>query len=300
MARGAQIGTTAMPALSANFQVNRNTIAEDAFGIATQASINGGSFSVTGSIAAAYRPAALAPIVNLVLGDDTGTINLSGSFTTTTISIADDYGNTTTFAAGCVVNSLELSMQSDDYARITFNFIGTSKKAISDAIGSSSLYYTEELAIFYNAMITLDPGTGADPVYAKSITLRIERPTAPDNILGSEYATTVNQSGNLTVSGNIGLAANEYDQLTNALNTDDDASDQPASDNKNLLSGGILKIDLHRPDGSDYQEITVDNIKITTGSQSGESRQAMTKSVDFVAEINNSYNVVFGAVSPRT
>jgi len=291
MTRGAKIGKTSIPALSANFQVTRNTIAEDSFGIATQGSINGGTYTASGSISAAYRPFALRDIVNLVLGG-TDKINTTGAFSTTSIDIEDDYGNVTSFATGAVVNSLELSLATEDYARITFNFTGIKKAAAPGSLLAA--LYTEDLAVFYNAKITIAAAT----VYAKSLTVRVERPLTPDYIIGSEYANTLNQSGNVTVSGTIGLAANEYTQLYNALTTLDESNSQPNETNVNSLSGGALVIDLRHPDSRAFQTITISNIKITTGSQSGDGRQVMTKSVDFTAVVSSdSVNIIFGDIT---
>jgi hypothetical protein len=291
--RGVKIGAYPIPALSANYQVSRNTIAEDSFGIATQGTINAGSYTTSGTIAAAYRPAALAAINNMVMGG-TNTINTTGAYTYTTVDMEDDYSHVTSFAS-CVINSLELALATEDYARITYNFTGTKKATAPGTIAAAS--YTEELAIFYNAKLTIDSGGGATTVYAKSLTLRIERPLTPDYIIGSEYALNLNQSGNLTVGGTLGLAASEYSLLLNALTTADEAKSQPNETNENSLGGGELIIELRRPDGTAYQTITVTSIKVNTGSQSGEGRQVMTKSVDFLAEVNASSNVTFSAVS---
>lgn len=288
MTRGAKIGAYSIPALSANFQVTRNTITEDSFGIATQGTINGGSYGVTGTIGAAYRPQALSAINNMVMGG-TGTIDTTGAYSYTTVDLADDYGNTTSFAS-CVINSLELALATDDFARITYNFTGIKKKAAGTIAAAS---YTEELAIFYNAKLTVASAT----VYAKSITLRIERPITPDLILGSEYAINLNQSGNITVSGTIGLAASEYTLLLDALTTSDESRSQPNEENANTMGGGTLEILLRHPDGTAYQTITVTSIKVSTGSQSGDGRQVMTKSVDFMAEVNASSNVTFGSIT---
>ena len=292
MTRGAKIGDTSIPALSANFQVTRNTITEDSFGIATQGTINGGSYGVTGTIGAAYRPQALSAINNMVMGG-TGTIDTTGAYSYTTVDLADDYGNTTSFST-CVINSLELALAIDDFARITYNFTGTKKKAAGTITAAS---YAEDLAIFYNAKLTIDD----DAIYAKSLTLRIERPVTPDFILGSEYAINLNQSGNITVSGTLGLAASEYDLLLDALTTDDESRSQPSEENQNTMGGGTLVILLRHPDGTAYQTITVDSIKVTTGSQSGDGRQVMTKSVDFMAVISGASpahdNITFGPIT---
>jgi hypothetical protein len=288
--RGVKIGAYPIPALSANYQVSRNTIAEDSFGIATQGTINAGSYTTSGTIAAAYRPAALAAINNMVMGG-TNTINTTGAYSYTTVDMEDDYSHVTSFAS-CVINSLELALATEDYARITYNFTGTKKATAPGTIAAAS--YTEELAIFYNAKLTVAAAT----VYVKSLTLRIERPLTPDYIIGSEYALNLNQSGNLTVGGTLGLAASEYSLLLNALTTADEAKSQPNETNTNTLGGGELIIELRRPDGTAYQTITVTSIKVNTGSQSGEGRQVMTKSVDFLAEVNNTgSNVTFSDVS---
>ncbi len=291
MARGVKVDDNIMPALSANFQVNRNTIAEDAFGIATQASINGGSYTISGSIGAAYRPTELLPLINLVLGGSDGKMKMDGTFSTTTVYIEDDYDNVTTIETA-IINSLEFALATEDFARITFNYTGTSYASGGSAITSAD--YTDDLAIFYNALLTV----ASVSVYAKSLTLRIERPLTPDYIIGSEYAVNLNQSGNITVSGSLGLAASEYTLLAAALTTGDEGESQPRSANKNELTGGTLLINLMHPNGTTaYQTITIKNLKITTGSMSAEGRQVATKNVDFVAAIASTGDVEFGPIT---
>lgn len=286
--RGIKIGSVPVPALSMSLNPQRNIITEDSFGIATQGSVYAGTYGISGSVTAGYRPSTLSTITNLVLGGSS-TIATTGVFAYTTVDVEDDFGNISSFAS-CVINSMELSLNTGDFARVTYNFTGIKKKANGSI---TSPVYTESISVFYNALLTID----STAVKAKSVTLRIERPITPDFILGSEYAETIIQSGNLTVSGSLGLAANEYTQLYNAMYTSDESRPQPSNANVNLLGGGILVIELRKPGGSAFQTITVGQIYITTGTMSADGRQVMTKSVDFTAQVNDVNNVVFSAVS---
>lgn len=290
MGRGVKIGSTVVPALSLSLNPQRNTIVEESFGIATQGSIYAGTYSVSGSVTAGYRPSTLSAITNLVLGGSSK-IDTNGNYSYTTIDVEDDFANVSSFAS-CVVNSMEFSLNTGDFARVTYTFTGIKKKA-NGSIATPS--YTEPISVFYNALLTLG-GTG---IKVKSITFKIDRPLTPDFIIGSEYAEILNQSGNIAVTGSLGLAANEYSLLYNALTTGDESvSPQPSASNVNSLGGGILVINLRKPDASAFQTITLDQIYVTAGTMSGDGRQVMTKSVEFVAQINPSGdNVTFGTVS---
>jgi hypothetical protein len=194
---------------------------------------------------------------------------------------------------------MELSLNSGDFARVTYNFTGITRATDDDTPANitPSASYAEKIPIFYNALISIDPGTGAVVVKAKSVTLKIDRPITPDYILGSEYADNLIQSGNITVTGSIGLAASEYSLLLNAMTTGDEGDSQPATTNKNTLGGGILTISLKKPNADDFQTITVGKIFVTAGTMSAEGRQVMTKSVEFTAQVNLTENVTFGSIT---
>lgn len=294
MGRGIKIGTTVVPALSMSINPQRNTIVEESFGIATQGSVYAGTYGISGSVSAGYRPSTLANIVSFVLGGNESvvakSIETTGGFSYTTIDVADDYNNISSFAS-CVVNSMEFTLNTGDFARVTFNFTGIKKKA-NGTIAAPS--YAEKISVFYNAMLTLAAAT----IKVKSITFRIERPVTPDYIIGSEYAEILNQSGNIAVTGTLGLAANEYSLLLNAMTTGDESVSEPSSDNVNTLGGGELIINLRKPDATAFQTITISQIYVNTGTMSGDGRQVMTKSVDFVAQISSgAENIFFSAVS---
>ena len=307
MTRGVSVqkngGTmVAIPAMSASWSVNRSTVTEDAFNRATQTAILGGTYSVTGSISAAYRPTALETLNLGVLGSNsTGNIDTTGDFDGDGDNCAGGFninygGNDTNDKysfTNCVFNSMELTLNANEYAKVTYNWIGRMAPSSHTAPTAITTAYNEDIPVFYNAVLNYD-GT----IKAKGVTLKIDRPITPTFALGSEYARKFDQSGQLAVSGSLSLSSAEYTKLQSSLATGDeahpniDASTSPT--NANSISKATLTITLQKSNGSAaIKVITVSNVGITEASLNIQGMNALDKSINWIAQISEDDDLTF-------
>ena len=299
-----------VPAMSVNFNVNRNQITEESFSIATQSKIYAGNYSVTGSFSAAYRPTIFADITKYVLGNAAVAdgIDVNGFDQTNdyaSITIQDDNDNYYSFAS-IVINSMELTLNSNEFAKVTYNWIGIQKGTTNAAIESPD--FSEDIPLFYNAILSKSDPTvetseqnikfvrtgGNNPTSggfkAKAVTIKIDRPMTPDYILGTEYAYTMVQSGQMTVSGTLTFSPSEYEMLEKAMITDDEGNGhiEPNAKNKNEWGAYKIILALNKSNGSGALEvITIDKALITSMDTSAQGANVFDKKVDWVAQIKS-------------
>ena len=173
-----------------------------------------------------------------ILGQTGG--GVSETFTHYELTMGNEFDKSWTFAS-CALTYCDISMQSGQYSKCTFEWVGTYKKPTNTTITQAD--YTKEPTLFYNAYI--------NDIKCRGITFRIDRPiSAEDYILGSEYTQSLFQSSNLTIGGTINLANKEYNLLDDVLYTTDEASwntDDPKI-NKTLV--GNLTIKFRNPAGT--------------------------------------------------
>ena len=281
--RGLSIDSTPISITDGSFQVNRNLITEEAISIPGEPTIYGGLYNVNGSFSAAYRPQTINPIIEMgILGQTGG--GVSETFTHYELIMGNEFDKSWTFAS-CALTSCDISMQSGQYSKCTFEWVGTYKKLTNTTITQAD--YTKEPTLFYNAYI--------NDIKCRGITFRIDRPiSAEDYILGSEYTQSLFQSSNLTIGGTINLANKEYNLLDDVLYTTDEASwntDDPKI-NKTLV--GNLTIKFRNPAGTkDLSIIEIDEIHIQDLDVSVTGLQRFEKTVEWKATTSLTSGIKF-------
>lgn len=281
--RGLSIDSTPIPITDGSFKVNRNLITEEALSIPGEPTIYGGLYNVTGSFSAAYRPQLINPIIEMgILGQTGG--GVSNTFTPYEFTMGNEFDKSWTFAS-CALTSCDISMQSGQYSKCTFEWVGTYKKLTNTTITQAD--YTKEPTLFYNAYI--------NDIKCRGITFRIDRPiSTEDYILGSEYTQSLFQSSNLTIGGTINLANKEYALLDDVLYTTDEASwntDDPKT-NKTLV--GNLTVKFRNPNGTkDLSIIEIDEIHVQDLDVSVTGLQRFEKTVEWRATTTDTGGITF-------
>lgn len=283
--RGLSINSTPISITEASYQVNRNLIVEeDAVSVAGDAIIYGGYYTVNGSFSAAYRPQTINPFIEQgILGKTGG--GVSETFTKYDVTLGDHNDKAWTFGS-CALTSCDISLQSGQFSKCNFEWVGTYKKPANTIIGAAD--YTKEPTLFYNAMIS-------NGIKCRSLTFRIDRPiAAEDYILGSEYTQTLIQSSNLTVGGSMTLSNKDYSMMDEVLYTTDEANwnnDDP-KDNVTLI--GDLTVKFRNPSGSvDLCTIYLDEIHIQDLNVSVNGQKQYEKTVEWRATTSPNDGITF-------
>ena len=134
-------GFGGLPVTGVSLNVNRGSIVEEAFGIATQPVVYGGTYSVSGSFDAVYRSDLNTVLTSFFTGFTTGIATPVAS-----IVLADDVAQYTVYQYA--YNSLELKGAVKDFLRMSVGFIAQNAKQTGSAPSAAS--YANSPAPFYN------------------------------------------------------------------------------------------------------------------------------------------------------
>lgn len=284
-------GTNLLPVSSVSVSVARNLISEETMSAVGESKIFGGTYLSNGSIEAPYRTSIDDLVAKLFGGVVTGgVVDLPSSPCYSYIYLSDEYGNGVKVAS-CLITSMDLNVQTKDFAKVSFNWIGG--QVVSNAQNfTTAPTYSDELGVFYNTIITVASAS----VQCTGVSVKVERPIDQDYyVLGSEFLQDFVQSGSVQVSGSITLAAKEWSTLNTVLNSNSTDTVTPSATNKDDVALGTIKISLHKPDGSTvFRTITIDACRISDASASVQGRNKFEKTVNWRAEINSSSNIKFG------
>ncbi len=281
--RGLSIDSTPIPITEGSFQVNRNLITEEGATIPGEPQIYGGVYNVNGTFSAAYRPQTLNTFIeNGILGKTGG--GVSETFSFYEFTMGNEFDKSWTFAS-CALTSCEISMQSGQYSKCDFEWIGTYKKPTDITIGAAD--YTKEPTLFYNAYI--------GNLKCKGITFRIDRPVGTeDYILGSEYSQSLIQTDNLTIGGTINLGNKEYAMMEDVLYTTDEANWNNDDPKDNVTYIGDLTVKFRNPTGTiDLCTIYLDEIHVQELDVSVTGMQRFEKSVQWRAKTTTTDGITF-------
>ena len=269
-------GFGSLPVTGVSLNVNRGAMAEEAFGIATQPVIYGGTYSASGSFDAVYRSDLDTELNTFFGGFTTGVVTLSAS-----IIIYDDVAAYT--VTKYAYNSLELKGAVKDFLRVNMGFIAQKATAASGS-GSGTVSYENAPSPFYNT--TIDIG-GA--VKCSAFSIKFDRPIDTDNfILGSSLLQTTSdgkylQNGASTVTGSVTMANSEYSNFTSLMLDSD--SEAPATGNTNPLGGGELTITCSGG------TITLADCKFNEGSVSAQGRNRFDKTISFMCAVESASDI---------
>lgn len=282
--KGLAIDNVGIPILSTSYDNNRNPIVEDScIGTIGHPSICGGVYTINGQFEAAYRPQLLNTYIeNGILGKTGGGLGNSTSFYE--ITTGNEFDKTYTFAS-CAFESCDISIKTKDFARITFNWLGTYKKPTASTILTPDRTY--EIPIFYNAYI--------NGLKCNAITIRIERPLWNDDyILGSEYTQTIKQNENLRIGGTITLPNKEYDLLDEVLTTTDELNWNNDDPKTNNISIGSMLIKLRNPSGTeDITTISIPYLYASTANVNLNGPSKFEKTIEWVAKTSDTDAITF-------
>ena len=292
---------TSLPITDFSFNVTRNLIAEKSMNVSGEPKIYGGTYGVTGSLSAAYRPDSFSTIISHGLLSKTswttGTASGIGDFAETTngyknffnIACGDEYGNISAFAS-CAFTSCELSLRAGEMGKISFNWVGV-KKAGSPPASIETPSYSGDIPIFYNATLTI----GGALAKVTGLTIKVNRPlSADDFVLGSEYTQSVIQSDSCTVEGTINLSNKEYAKIESAITTGDEVNwDNLSAAKTNTVNLGAVSIQFNNPAGTGTAlgGIYITKMMLSTADVSVSGRQRFEKTLNFRCETTDTTGI---------
>ena len=288
-----------LPITDFSFNVARNPISEKAMNVAGEPKIYGGTYGVTGSLSAAYRPAEFATIItDGLMCKGTGGASAAGigDFAEATsgykcffdLTCGDEFGNTSSFAS-CAFNSVELSLKAGEMGKVSFNWVGVRELASGGSITTPS--YDGDIPIFYNAVLTF----GSTLIKATGLTIKINRPlSADDFVLGTEYTQGIIQSDSCVVEGTINLSNKEYATLVSAATTGDTTNWATLNAAKtNTVAMGAMTLQFNNPAGSGTAlgGIYIPNMMVSTVDVSVSGRQRFEKTLNFKCQTTSTAGI---------
>jgi len=268
--RGVSIGGTNIPVTGASINPTRNLITEQSFGSAGEAKIYDGGVVNTGSFDAAYRVGTIDTYVNSIMNVMAGTV---ASLPYLTVVIGDETGGIS--FASTAINSFDLSLNVKDYAKVKLGFVSCAAGTSSSI--STVTAYTADIPVASTSQITCS----AAGVKFSGITIRGEIPIDQDYyVIGNKQLYGILQSGNGSLSGSLTLASSEWAGLLKAV-----------GDCGNI---GTITLTLNTASAtcveSTLATVTIDNVKIESGSASGSGRARFDKTINWRAEVNSTTN----------
>lgn len=284
--RGVKYNTTALPVSDASINVNRNSITVDSLSSVGTSAVFGGRYVVTGSFGGGLRKTAFANPMASMFGTRLPSVGMGELKTSNTdyIMVSDEFGSGIT-AGPIVINSMEITLNAKEYAKVTFNYIGIFATGGTET-DATEPDYSEQLPVFYNATVNSISTTG--------ITIKIERPIDQDYfIMGSEFLQEFVQSGPVTVTGTINLASTEWNKFSEATGYGSPKDTiTPSTANTNPVGSGSIVVTMNKPDGSGVAAtITIDKAIFSEVSASASGRNRFEKTLNWTAEINNTNTI---------
>lgn len=294
--------------------VNRSPVIEETMDTLAPASIKGGVYSVSGNIDGTLRgDQGSINMLNVFMGKQATTVT-AGYFQLSsqpfydkagtgnaTLLVYDeqsrDNAGSATYYTGLGLNSMEISLNVKDYAKVKFGFIArrgiTTHGALGTAPTEPENWDTYPMGVFYNAVIEF----GGTPLMTKGVTLKAERKFDTDyQFIGSQFLQGLYQNGLSNIGGTLTLGAGEWDMLSRVINGTTNAGALDSSKVEfdgslaNTMASGSLTITLYKPSGRTADtdkilEITVAKCVITDMNRSVQNRNMWEKTVSWQAEL---------------
>lgn len=294
--------------------VNRSPVIEETMDTLAPASIYGGVYSVSGNIDGTLRgdPGSIN-MLNVFMGKQATTVT-AGYFqmsyspffdktaaTNATLLVYDEQSRanqgSATYYTGLGLNSMEISLNVKDYAKVKFGFIArrgiTTHGALGTAPTEPSDWDTYPMAVFYNAVLTF----GGTTLETKGITIKAERKFDTDyQFIGSQFLQGLYQNGLSNLGGTLTLGAGEWDLLSRVINGTTSAGALDATKKEfdgslaNTMAKGTLVITLYKPTGRTADtdkilEIIATKCVVTDMNRSVQNRNMWEKTVSWQAEL---------------
>ncbi len=269
--RGVSIGGTVVPVTGASVNPSRSLITEQSFGSAGEARIYDGGVVTTGSVEGAYRAGGIFDtVINDVMNVMSGN---SDALATRIVIIGDEYGGVS--LGSTAFNSFEISMNVKDYAKVKLGFVssgvGTSGSVSADGT------YTDPIPVASTSQITC---SNAGTKFS-GISIRGEIPIDQDYyVIGTKQLAGILQSGNGSLTGTLTLAATEWDGLVAAVGSCGNLGTITFTMNSAGPTCESVPVGV----------IEIQNVKIESGSASGQGRQRFDKTINWRAEVNSTTN----------
>ena len=299
---------------AASDSVNRSPVIEETMDTLAPASIKGGVYSVSGNIDGTLRgdPGSIN-MLNVFMGKQasgtpTGFFYLSSQpfydkagTGNATLLVYDEQSRegsgSGTYYTGLGLNSMEISLNVKDYAKVKFGFIArrgiTTHGALGTAPTEPADWDTYPMAVFYNAVLTF----GGNTLATKGITLKAERKFDTDyQFIGSQFLQGLYQNGLSNLGGTLTLGSGEWDLLSQVINGTTSAGALDSGKNEfdgslaNTMASGELVITLYKPSGmltvaDKIIEIIAKKCVITDMNRSVQNRNMWEKTVSWQAEL---------------
>lgn len=290
--------------------VNRSPVIEETMDTLAPASIKGGVYAVSGNIDGTLRgdPGSIN-MLNVFMGKQATTVT-AGHFVLSsqpfydsagtgnaTLLVYDEQANggdgTGTYYTGLGLNSMEISLNVKDYAKVKFGFIArrgiTTHGALATAPTEPTSWDSFPMSVFYNAVLQFASGT----LETKGITIKAERKFDTDyQFIGSQFLQGLYQNGLSNLGGTLTLGAGEWELLSQVINGTTSAgtldSDNSEFDGtlENTMATGKLELTLYKPDATaEILKITVEKCIITDMNRSVQNRNMWEKTVSWQAEL---------------
>lgn len=279
---------------------NREVVIEESIDQVAASAIYGGTYAVSGSFEAAFRPTSFqsSNLLMGIMGLQTVTANnykLSQIPASLALKVVDEQASTasmkgaTVIYRGVGITSFEMNLNVKEYARSTINWIARQAE-VYDTFYNSNSAITDEPAIFYNAVLTF----GASQLLCKGVTLSLSRQMDQDYFyIGSEFLQGLYYNGLTDLGGTITLGAGDWTRIRTMIAgsaTDamlDVGKTEFSGNTANAIPYGALVLKFMTTNGTAQTAlITVDECKLTEASSSVQGRNQFEKTVNWKAVLN--------------
>ena len=269
--RGASINGTAIPITGASVNPSRSLITEQSFGSAGEAKIYDGGVVTTGSIDGGYRSGTFTTYINDIMSVMSGN---SDALPNDHVIVIGDESGAISFP-DCAINSFEVSMSVKDYAKVKLGFVSAGVGTTGSAPASTD--YTADIPVASTSQITCS----AAGTKFSGISIRGEIPIDQDYyVIGTKQLAGILQSGNGSLSGTLTLASSEWAGLLAAAGSCGNLGTITFTMNSAGPTCGSVPVGV----------IEIQNVKIESGSASGQGRQRFDKTINWRAEVNSTTN----------
>lgn len=234
----------------------------------------GGALKVDGTVEANFRPTAMAPMLEALMGaNSVGTYTLDEP-KACVFQFGEDIGSITRAynIYGVGLTSVDFSFEAKEFVKSSWKYIGAD---IVDTTYDTSLSFaTEDPLLFWGASLTV----GATTIYSKSCTLTIDRALDEDQfVLGSFKRYRLTRTGVTDINGTLTLTEDQIDEIKRAEYGTTSGVAMPAT---NDLGSGTLVITCLRPSGAAGATFTLP-ITYTVANTSHSGVGEIEKTIDY-------------------
>lgn len=234
----------------------------------------GGALKVDGTIEANWRPTAMSPLLEALMG-----ANSAGTYTldepkACVLQFGEDIGSTTRASDiyGVGISSVDFTFEAKEYVKTSWKYIGAD--LVESTYDTSLSFASEAPLLFWGASLTI----GATTIYSKSCTLTIDRALDEEQfVLGSFKRYRLTRTGVTDINGTLTFTEDQMDEMKRAEYGTTSGTAVPAT---NDLGSGTLLITCLRPTGAAGAVFTLP-ITYTVANTSHSGVGEIEKTVDY-------------------